>query len=782
MRTIKSFLAILLCFAIICSTGNIASAKEAGDAPNWYINNAKLSHKQISISISGVEAAQDATVVLQSQYDEELKFEYPCSIRNASDTISIVLQEDEYLPSGHYDIYIYDQEGREAAMSRSWTAPSHSGPFASLTGKAFPKRFICTRQDPELPYMTAMVGFEEYEAVKASDGSMIIDYPEQPAGTKVIITCTDGYGCSATSNYTIEDKTAAIPSLSVYKDMLAIKNSLEADSRICAEVGGQIYYSEYGIQTDDYKNTEVIAIRFPEISGEVNKVSVWVESNSLYDSEKREYAISDCALNQCNYEFKAFPGGAEGTVSANGVGQIPKTVTASVGGAEYTSEIDATGNFALKYPEQAEKTVLNFQFKDAHGCTYSETREVQNDLADRGCFLRENSILANRVSKDEIPKGARLVVEINGTVYKSDAASNVNPNQNYVTVTYPNQTPGTPIKAWLEMDNTSKSQVTQAHIYDKQYLVSAEPDVSSVNGMIELKENDDIFNVTSMHVEIDGNRYPCTLKPLGDDPDVRVFQASYPQQKVGSVITVVAEDSDGYIVSKTIPIKNKKPRLTIDKVSSDSKKVTGTTKGKSTVTVTIGKKQYTAKASVNGKFSVNIKSKRRAGTKLSVSVLTPEGYRTSKTVKVSVSYGTVSLKKDIFKTSNSASILVSNGKKGDKIKLTVGSSKYTKELTSNKKKQTVTIKLKRKGTAGSNVKVMLCDQFGKKKDSWQDRVYFGNTIYKGMSAKNAQLTTWGYPVRKNDWGTGMLQWVFESGNTTLYAYVKNGVITFLQKF
>ena len=77
-------------------------------------------------------------------------------------------------------------------------------------------------------------------------------------------------------------------------------------------------------------------------------------------------------------------------------------------------------------------------------------------------------------------------------------------------------------------------------------------------------------------------------------------------------------------------------------------------------------------------------------------------------------------------------------------------------------------------------KITLYDRFGKKKDSCTSKVYIGNRIYVGMSAKDAVLTTWGAPVRRNNWGTGTLQWVFESGSSTLYAYIRNGRVTSIQ--
>ena len=59
-------------------------------------------------------------------------------------------------------------------------------------------------------------------------------------------------------------------------------------------------------------------------------------------------------------------------------------------------------------------------------------------------------------------------------------------------------------------------------------------------------------------------------------------------------------------------------------------------------------------------------------------------------------------------------------------------------------------------------------------------VYYGNKIYIGMSEKNALLTTWGRPAHRNYYGFGPIQWVFYSGNTTLYVYVQGGKVTNLQ--
>lgn len=58
-------------------------------------------------------------------------------------------------------------------------------------------------------------------------------------------------------------------------------------------------------------------------------------------------------------------------------------------------------------------------------------------------------------------------------------------------------------------------------------------------------------------------------------------------------------------------------------------------------------------------------------------------------------------------------------------------------------------------------------------------VYFGDSIYVGMTAEEACLTTWGTPQR-NNWG-GLIQWVYQSGSTTLYVYIQDGRVVYIQK-
>lgn len=786
MNKYRKCMAVLICAAILFQPFAVVKAAqtEKEGAAGWEFYNTSLEHKKVTFTIENVEAAQDAIFVIQVKDSSEL-LELPFSIKNTADKITIDLPEEKYIPAGLCTVYIRDKDNRRTKEKELY-GTSHE--FLFSEGEAYVKKFVGEDFYGSMAYIKATVGFEEYEGVKDEEGRVTIEYPAQTPGTKIHIECGDDYGCSKTFTYEISDKKAAVPKLKVYRDFININyDFLSSDERVCAEIDGKVYYSEYG--RDGWRYTDERLITFPETQNPPEKIVVWVESDRKEDSEKKEYAVLDCELGDCNYQVQAYPSKAAGSVAANKNGQTAQSISTVINGTEYRADIDASGNFVLEYPEQPYGNRLTFTFTDRHGCTYSVTDSVYNSTLgiENFLYVLDMNLLPEKAFADGVPENARLAVEINGTVYRSDWSSAATGKK--VTVTYPRQIPGTSIRTWFEMKDSSTTKVESRQIFNRQYTVNADAGVTSIHGKIDTAILGDRFNVTSMYVEIAGQKYPCTLqlvKVEGEDEedyDLECqFTGTYPQQKVGSAITLVIEDGDGYILPHTIVLNNRKPKLSVSRVNSGSKKVTGTTKGSSDVTVTIGKKTYRAKAARNGKFSVNIKSPRKTGTKFKVSVVTPEGYTTSKTIKVSATDSSIVLNHFVLKSSSSVSLSVSNGKKGDKIALSVGSAKYTKKLKSDKKKQKITVRLRKKGAVGAGIKAVLYDKFGKKKDIVRDMVYFGRSIYRGMSAKNAQLTTWGYPDRKNDWGIGYLQWVYEGNGTTLYVYIRNGVVVSMQRY
>ena len=246
---------------------------------------------------------------------------------------------------------------------------------------------------------------------------------------------------------------------------------------------------------------------------------------------------------------------------------------------------------------------------------------------------------------------------------------------------------------------------------------------------------------------------------------------------------VVLTDNYGYTFTKSVRIKNQPPKLRVNKVTSDSTKITGSTSAKSgsLIEIWIGKKKYTTKVKKGGSFSKKIKPQ-KAGKSVDVWVTDKNNNYNCKFLRIKQATGKITLKGKIYQSSSSISMSITNGKKGERLKLSVGSKTYSKKLKSGKKRQNIQISLNPKASAGTVIKAVLYDKFGKRKGSAQTKVYIGDTIYTGMSAHDAQLTTWGAPVRKNDWGGGYLQWVYRSGGSTLYVYIQNGRVVSMQRF
>lgn len=300
----------------------------------------------------------------------------------------------------------------------------------------------------------------------------------------------------------------------------------------------------------------------------------------------------------------------------------------------------------------------------------------------------------------------------------------------------------------------------------------------------------------SIFVVIDGKDYPCKLQKrelsefsneekealrIYDSHAVYSFECNYPQQHPGKTIQLRVEDVDGYVSVKSIVIPNYKPKLRVDSVHSSDKKISGKTEAGCAVTIQYGKKTYKTKAAKNGQFSVKVKSQ-KAGTPIVVSVVSQKGYTNRKKLKTVLGDSTVSVNNTVYRTSSSISITIKKPGQGDKLTVKAAGKTYTKKFKRDMAKQKVVIRLKKKPAAGSTVSVVLRDKFGKKKDLEKVMAYYGDTIKLGMSASNAVLTTWEEPVRKNDFGTGSLQWVFRSGNSYLYAYIKEGKVVAIQRW
>ncbi|WHY91646.1 Ig-like domain-containing protein [Neobacillus cucumis] len=98
------------------------------------------------------------------------------------------------------------------------------------------------------------------------------------------------------------------------------------------------------------------------------------------------------------------------------------------------------------------------------------------------------------------------------------------------------------------------------------------------------------------------------------------FKKGIPLQKAGVKLAITARDTAGNVSGiKTITVLDQiaPASPTVNKISNKTRTLSGKTEAKATITVTIGKKQYTVKANAKGNFKVTIPLQ-KAGAKLTV--------------------------------------------------------------------------------------------------------------------------------------------------------------------
>ncbi len=771
MKTAKKIVLLWLCIFLLVPA-RIVSAEQSTGATNWTISNIRLEHTVIEFQISGVPSAQEATVIIEtddyfsSEETEKVHYEIPFAISSSTEKIRVEIPSGGYLQAGYYRIYVEDTDGKRTS-ERTASLYEHYYYFGY---ELYPNWAEITNDNDVTYNIRLIAGFENYDVRVEPYSTQVIYYPSQEIDTIIEIMCWDDYGCSQSRTATVENEKLSLPTLRVFKDSIAADFvSLSENERVGALVEGVVYYSEYGEGEDTYYSTIPNFITFPQVSQETETIDVWIESKNGSKSKLYKEEIEACRLDYCDITYDAFLSQATGAVADNSYGNRITRVSTMIEGVEYSCNVEADGTFKLTYPKQSSYKEITLKFSCAHGC-YMELEEwIWNSLEYKDCDI----VALISKATGEIYEDCRLVAKIGNEVYYSEYATDAQ----VVTVVYPQQKPGTKVLFWYEKKDTSQSEIFTVPISDRKYYLSVDARTGSLKGQVEAEwDNESDYKV---YVKAGGQEYECLMTRSDWSYDNEYdFSCKYPLQKVGGKIQVIVRDSDGYEYVENIVLKNIKPSLSIKRIDTSTTKVQGRTVANSNITVKVGNKTYRGKANNNGEFSIKIKSK-KAGTKVSVSVVSPEGYTNQTTKKIEKTFGYTELSKYVYRTSTTAKIIVYGGNKGDKLKIKIGSKTYTKKIKKNKKKQIVSVKI-RKASAGTNIKMLLYDKFGKKKSSDTSMVYLGDRIYVGMSVHDVVLTTWGLPDRKNDWGTGSLQWVFSSGSSTLYAYISNGKVVSIQ--
>ena len=473
--TTLACISLLFCFPL---TTNASEESEAIGAAAWEINGVSMNHQSVTFNIENVRQPQDAILVVSEERGD--KIEIPFSIKSAVERITVAYPDGGWFTDGLYYVWVRDLEGNrcDSCFVHFWPHEMSlryvNAYPCYLTGET---RYLNAD-------ITATIGFEEYKAEIQNDGTFILRYPRLEPGIYISVTSTDGYGCSSTSRYAIEDKFISWPSVTAFREGIALDgHHLSSDERVCAEVDGVLYYSDYGVSCP-YLETKPI-ITYPLTTAET--VTVWTESACGSISKKITRTVEDCALDTCSYSSDAlykkgvYPSKAFGTVKSNVCGQVPCKVSTTIGGTVYSANINpASGSYVLEYPRQKHGTSITLTFSDAHGCSCPLKYKVTNEFHEWNLY--SSSILPSRITTT-LPLGGRIVAEVNGKVYKSNTAASANAS---VTVKYPQQALGSKIKAWLESDNSSFTNPQQYVVQIQPYEINAFAKTTSIDGGIFL--------------------------------------------------------------------------------------------------------------------------------------------------------------------------------------------------------------------------------------------------------------------------------------------------------
>lgn len=210
----------------------------------------------------------------------------------------------------------------------------------------------------------------------------------------------------------------------------------------------------------------------------------------------------------------------------------------------------------------------------------------------------------------------------------------------------------------------------------------------------------------------------------------------------------------------------------IDVMEYGCKKITGTTKAGTKVSVVINKKKYSCTAKSSGSFSIAIPLV-KAGKSFYVKFVCGKESLTRK-LKV-VKNSDIYTSDWVLKNSKRVPIVIKNAHKGDIVKVTIGKKVYKKKITRNKKTYKLKIKIKKPGRYKIRMKTVLYNKYGQILAKEKEYVYLSNTVHVGDSKKKVKwLASWRTPVRKNQY-TYSEQWCYDwDGDGVIDAYLYFG--------
>ncbi|WP_286230622.1 Ig-like domain-containing protein [Neobacillus mesonae] len=297
--------------------------------------------------------------------------------------------------------------------------------------------------------------------------------------------------------------------------------------------------------------------------------------------------------------------------SAASLKTLAKNTTLIITGA-FKYDQTSTSNRFVWYPVKTEDSKVKGYISSAYISRKLEL-PVVNSIGDRDKIITGKAPVNTRV---QIKSGSKLI-----------GSGVADKNRNF-KVTIPVQKAGVKLAVIYKDQLNAISPVKTIIVLDK--TAPLVPKVNTVTNKAAVISGKAEANA-AVSVKVSTKTYSGKADKNGN------YKVAIPVQNTGTKISATAKDKAGNKSKpRTITVVRTAPNIPIvTKVNTKTTVVTGKTEKYATVTVKIGKKNYTAKANVYGNFKVKI-SKQRAGTKLYVNAKDTKG-KISATRTVAVS-------------------------------------------------------------------------------------------------------------------------------------------------
>lgn len=566
------------------------------------ISNLSITHTSVSFTLTGQNKAGDATLSVKGSDGSE--FSIPFTITNDVQDVDLNTSGSDYFKKGvTYSFQVIDAEKKTSnVVKREKDVDRIVGTFSA---SANPQQLIIKNYSyGEATNAKVKVGFKEYEGT-LSNGQIVVNYPNQKVGTKIVAEISDGYGCSVTETYTISMKSLGTISATAYPSCVEVLSDFDSSDgiRACAQVDGKTYYSDY--VTSGWKQY----IYYPQQSVGT-PVIVWKEDKHGNVSHKTTFKVRSDTINLYGFKFKAYPKQLKLTC-----GDKVQAIDVIIGGITYPATKE-NGIWIVSYPRQEDGTTCRIIAYDIHRCSAELTAIISSD--DKGGITIDDqtSSLISGLVKFAGDSLKSVTATINGTTYQGTIGSSENADYGASF--------SIPIHSKVGTKVVVKAEDNLGNVYTKNVTipnVKPDLDISQVTTSTKVIEGTTLPGA-KVKAQVGGKKYTRTADENGD------FSIKTGYKRSGTAIRITVTTEDGSYITKNMKVKKNKGSIVLKKTiyrnsTSVKCKISNAWSG-DYILMKIGKKTYKKKISKSygSKHNITFKiPKQVAGTKVKLSYL-----------------------------------------------------------------------------------------------------------------------------------------------------------------